>query len=270
MKVSISNIAWDVSEDEDVAALLGKYQVGAIDIAPGKYFKNPSEAKKDDILHVKKWWSDQNISIIGMQALLFGTSGLNMFGSNDSQEKMLNHLEHVCSIASTLGATRLTFGSPKNRDRSGLSDDLTQDIAFTFFKRLGNIAANHGVIICLETNPAFYECNFMTKTPETAQMVKAINLPSIQMQLDLGAITMNQENPEEMIQKYANLVGHVHISEPNLKVLNETTTQHNRIGKIMSSALPNHFATIEMRATDDEPHLQSIEKALKITTNYYR
>jgi hypothetical protein len=52
-----------------------------------------------------------------MQALLFGTTGLNVFGDNKSQEAMLEHLRAVCRIGAGLGATKLVFGSPKNRDR---------------------------------------------------------------------------------------------------------------------------------------------------------
>jgi D-psicose/D-tagatose/L-ribulose 3-epimerase len=36
MRIAISNIAWDVSEDEQVATLINKYGIDAIDVAPGK------------------------------------------------------------------------------------------------------------------------------------------------------------------------------------------------------------------------------------------
>ena len=35
MRVAISNIAWDPAEDEDVARLLQRHHVDAIDVAPG-------------------------------------------------------------------------------------------------------------------------------------------------------------------------------------------------------------------------------------------
>ncbi|MGM1231309.1 sugar phosphate isomerase/epimerase, partial [Escherichia coli] len=72
--------------------------------------------------NVRQWWADQGIEITGMQALLFGTTGLNVFGDNKSQEALLEHMRAVCHIGAGLGAIRLVFGSPKNRDRSGLSD----------------------------------------------------------------------------------------------------------------------------------------------------
>lgn len=153
MRLAISNIAWDIAEDETVAALLKRYQVDAIDIAPGKYFPKPGEATKADILQIKQWWADRGIEITGMQALLFGTSGLNVFGTPESQDTLLQHLDAVCRIGAGLNAPRIVFGSPKNRDRSGLSDAETMAMAMSFFRRLGDIAGAHGVTICLEPNP---------------------------------------------------------------------------------------------------------------------
>jgi hypothetical protein len=113
MRLAISNIAWDVSEDLAVAKHLNKFDIDAIDIAPGKYFPDPTDAKDADIESVRRWWAEHGIEITGMQALLFGTTGLNVFGDSQSQAAMLTHLTAVCRIGAGLGATRLVFGSPK-------------------------------------------------------------------------------------------------------------------------------------------------------------
>ena len=122
MRLAISNIAWDTAEDEAMVRLLRRFDVDAIDVAPGKYFSDPAKATEQDIARVKNWWSERGIEITGMQALLFGITGLNVFGSPEAQDAMLQHLTAVCRIGAGLGAKRLVFGSPKNRDRTGLSD----------------------------------------------------------------------------------------------------------------------------------------------------
>ncbi len=71
-----------------------------------------------------------------MQSLLFATTGLNVFGSPESQDAMLQHLSAVCRIGAGLGANRIVFGSPKNRDRSGLTDQQTMDVAVGFLEGL--------------------------------------------------------------------------------------------------------------------------------------
>lgn len=270
MRLSISNIAWDVAEDEAVATLLQAYEVDAIDIAPGKYFPRPTEATAADIAAVKNWWRQRNIDITGMQALLFGTTGLNVFGSPASQDAMLQHLTGVCRIGQGLGATRLVFGSPKNRDRSALNDAETATAALSFFRRLGDVAQQYGVIVCLEPNPTCYGANFMTTTAETASMVEAIAHPTIRMQFDTGAVTINGEDGCALLQSYDKFIGHIHASEPNLMPLGDDKTDHAGIAAGLVAHLPDHVVAIEMVATKDEPHLISIERALKVAVRHYR
>jgi sugar phosphate isomerase/epimerase len=270
MRLAISNIAWDVSEDEEIAQLLQRYDIDAVDIAPGKYFPNPAKASDEDIARVKQWWAERGIEITGMQALLFGTSGLNVFGTLEVQEALLMHLAAVCRIGAGLGATRIVFGSPKNRDRTGLSDEQVQAISILFFRRLGEIAKTHGVMICLEPNPPCYGANFMTTSAETAEVVRKVAHPAIRMQLDTGAITINGEDPVAVLENCISLIGHVHASEPEIAPLGDGNTDHAVMAKMLRQLLPKHIVTIEMLATKDEPHLVSIERALSVAVMNYR
>jgi sugar phosphate isomerase/epimerase len=270
MRLAISNIAWDVKEDDDVAALLKRYRIDAIDIAPGKYFPSPGQATRVEIEQVRRWWQDRGIEITGMQALLFGTTGLNVFGATDTQDATLRHLGAVCRIGGLMGATRLVFGSPKNRDRSGLGDDEALEIATSFFQRLGTIAASENVTICLEPNPLCYGANFMTTSRETARVIEAVGHPSIRMQLDTGAMTINAEPPAEVVSSCSGLIGHVHASEPNLVPLGDGGTRHDLVFSALTKHLPDAVVSIEMVATQNEPHLASIERALAFAVGSYR
>lgn len=270
MRLAISNIAWDIDEDEAVAQLLNRFSIDAIDIAPGKYFPQLDKASDENISRVKAWWMERGIEITGMQALLFGTSGFNVFGSIKTQDALLEHLKAVCRVGGGLGATRLVFGSPKNRDRSGLSDQEALDVAIPFFRKLGDIAQTWGVTICLEPNPACYGANFMTTSQETANVVRKVAHPAIRMQLDTGALTINQEDPLAVLRDCANLIGHVHASEPNLVPLGDGGTVHARMAVALDQYLPQHVVSIEMVATKEEPHLDAMERALEVATRHYR
>jgi D-psicose/D-tagatose/L-ribulose 3-epimerase len=270
MRLAVSNIAWETIEDEDVAALLKRYGVDAIDVAPGKYFPVPQQATADDIAGVRRWWAERGIEITGMQALLFGTSGLNVFGSTESQDAMLAHLDAVCRIGAGLGAPRVVFGSPKNRDRSGLDDEQADSIATAFFHRLGDIAQSHGVTICLEPNPTCYGANFMVNSDETARIVQRVAHPAVKMQLDTGALAINGEDAEAVLERSAGLIGHIHASEPDLVPLGDGGTDHVKAHAAVMRYLPRHVVTIEMVATKTEPHLVSIERALGVAARDYR
>lgn len=270
MRISISNIAWDVHLDSEVAALLGKYGIDAIDVAPGKYFTDFNRVPLQEVHKVRQWWEDRGIGITGMQSLLFGTQGLNLFAGQSSQQAMLEHLTGVCRVAAGLGASKLVFGSPKNRDRSGVAEAEVMPIAREFFSRLGDIAALHSVVICLEPNPKCYGANFMTTTRETAEVVSRVAHPAIRMQLDTGALTLNGESVEELVPAFHELIAHIHASEPQLVTLGDGGTEHARIAKIIEQTLPNRVVCIEMLPANEEAPLAAIERAVTLAVTHYR
>jgi sugar phosphate isomerase/epimerase len=269
LRIAISNLAWNVDQDPQIAELLKSKGVSAIDVAPGKYFSDIAGVSTEQVEAVRHWWNDRGIEITGMQSLLYGTTGLNVFGGEDARQAMLAHLDAICRIGKTLGATRLVFGSPKNRDRSGLSDEETRTVAEKFFRRLGDLAAGHGVVICLEPNPPCYGANFMIDSTETAEVVRWVDHPAIRMQLDTGAMTINSENAVEILQLHASLVGHIHLSEPNLIPLGDSDANHGIIAAALRQFLPEHLGTIEMLATNGEAHEFSIARAVDAAQRYY-
>lgn len=270
MQLGISNIAWDVSEDAPIADMLVRHQVSSIDIAPGKYFQDVETATREQVVAVKNWWRERGIEIAGMQALLFGAQSLNMFAGREVQESMLKRLAAVCRIGGLLGATRLVFGSPKNRDASGVSSDRIDDIASSFFRRLGDSAASEGVVMCLEPNPPCYGANFMTTAGETARIVEMVGHPAIKLHFDTGAVTINGESAASELQAHRHLVRHVHLSEPHLAVLGEGGTDHGAMSQALKEHLPDTLATIEMAAATNEPHLAAVERALRNAVRFYR
>ena len=270
MRISISNIAWQKEEDEKISKLLNKYEIDAIDIAPSKYFSEFSNTNIQDILKVRNWWSDRGIEIIGMQSLLYGTIGLNLFDNFDIQERMLKHLEEVCRIAHYLNAKRLVFGSPRNRDRSGLSNQKALEIATNFFKKLAEIAQKYNVIVCLEPNPVCYGSNFMTTSRETATIVSEVNHPAIKMQFDTGALSINEEDPFQVCLQYKNLIGHIHLSDPNLTPLGLTPGIHKDVATALRSSLPEFPVTIEMLIKSPNQKDSILEESLKFITTCYR
>jgi len=267
MRISASNIAWDIVEEPAVAELLRDRGVDRVDIAPGKYFPDPETTTDAEIVAVRHLWRRRGFAIHGMQALLFGTAGLNLF--DDAEGAMLRRLTAICRIGGGLGASALTFGSPRQRDRSGRSDDETASIAVDFFRRLGDAASTAGVIVCLEPNPAIYGCNFMVGTGETAGVVAAVDHPSVRLQLDVGALALNGEPVAETIARHAALIGHVHASEPQLVTLGDGGAPHAAAGAALRALRPDLTVTIEMVASKLAPHAAEVARAIDLAQACY-
>jgi len=263
MRVSISNIAWETTHDEEVCGILQRHGVDAIDIAPGKYFSDFAEASVEHIARVRSWWFDRGIEIIGMQSLLYGTQGLNLFSEPDVQQRMLDHLQEVCRIGDGLNARRLVFGSPRNRDRSGLSDEQAFEKAISFFRRLAELAHRHGVTICLEPNPECYGSNFMTSSTETAAVVEAVAHPAIRMQFDTGALSINGESPSKICSEYRSLIGHVHASEPQLVPVGTGATDHPASAAALQEFFPDAPVTIEMLTNSTDDPMAAVEASVE-------
>ncbi|MEB3166493.1 MAG: TIM barrel protein [Cyanobacteriota bacterium] len=269
MRVSISNLAWDPVHDQVVSEILRSHDVDAIDIAPGKYFSDFSATTLEQIRAVRCWWAERDIEIIGMQSLLYGTQGLNVFASVDVQNRMLDHLRHVCRIGAGLNAQRIVFGSPRNRDRSGLTDDQSLEIAALFFRRLADIAQEHGVTVCLEPNPVCYGANFMTTTRETVAVVLAVDHPALKLQLDTGALCINAESAVAVCDQYQHLIGHVHVSEPQLVPVGTGATDHVAAAAALRTCRPEAPVTIEMLTQSVEDVLAAVDASVRFVTACY-
>lgn len=275
MNLSISNIAWDASFEPQVIDLLLKNGIHHLDFAPGKFFSDIANTSDADILRVKKEWQDKGFTLAGIQSLLFGTTGLNLFESS-TQDRMLEHLKRVCHIGSLTGASRLVFGSPKNRDRSKLDDTRTDEIALDFFFRLGEIAKKENVTVCLEANPTVYGTNFLTTTKEAAAFVRKLNHSNIKLQLDLGTIYTNHE-PAQIIEDSSDVIGHIHLSEPSMAPVTTDDPIHREIGDslkraISKSLLSTDILTIEMLTNNSdspENRIKTIEESIKDAKELY-
>lgn len=267
MRLSMSNIAWEVDEDEQMAEILQQAGLQFVDLAPGKYFPNPEATSAGDVARVRDAWGARGFQVWGLQALLFGSTDLNLFADGD--DAMFNRLCCVCDIAAGLGARTLTFGSSRQRDRSGLEDSAADRLATKFFRRLGDKAVQAGVTICLEPNPAIYDCNYLTHTDEAAEAVLRIDHPAVRLQLDVGAIALNGEDPTAVIERWAALIGHVHASEPQLVTLGDGGAPHAAAGAALSRVRPDVVVTIEMAASTTEPHSSAVKRSLELAELAY-
>lgn len=261
--LSVSNLAWAPEQNETIAALLSAHNVHLIDLAPGKFLKGANLTDFAAIKRERTWWYERGFNFAGMQSLLFGTQGLNVFGTPEVQTRMLAHLEQVCVLAAELELKPLVFGSPKNRDRSGLNDAETEAIALEFFGRLGDIAQKYGVTICLEPNAPQYGTNFLVTTAEACAFVAELQHPAIKLQIDTGTIFANNEDPD-VIAKALHYAGHVHFSEPGLKPLGSQVTNHSYQAIAAYLKTWEQPVTIEMLTSSPEVAAAEITQAITL------
>ena len=143
-----------------------------------------------------------------------------------------------------------------------------EKIAIKVFKKIGKIAKLNSIYLSIEPNPKEYGTNFLNTIHQTYDFVKKVKSKNIKIILDVGSILMNSENKEidRIIKKCINLINHVHISEPYLRLI-----QNKKFFKKLISTLNKYnyekWISIEMRS-QKKNNYDNIVKTIKLVNSY--
>ncbi|NEO54789.1 MAG: TIM barrel protein [Okeania sp. SIO3B5] len=269
MKIAISNLAWLNKEEDLIADILPQFQVQGIDIALTKIWQNPLAVSLSEIKAYRSFWQNRGISLIAMQSLLYGRSELTLFESSSQREAMFNYLSKLIEIGHHLGIKILVFGSPKQRKRGNLSPEIVEEIALSFFARIGEVVQQYDMTFCIEPNPTVYGCDFITKSQEGYELVCRVNHQGFGLHLDAAGMTLSQDSIESALTMALPKLCHFHISEPQLKVIGEGEVNHQLLAQTLKRLHYQGWTSIEMLAQSDFDNSQNVIKALKIANQYY-
>lgn len=268
MNISISNIAWEPDDNEEIARVLQNHRVNAIEVALTKI--HPSKEFSESILkEYRTYWESKGVRIVALQSLLFGHPALSIFGTTEIQNKTKDQLKRVMHSASLLGATVLVFGSPHNRKRNTLSFEQAVQNASEFFSEVGDIAQSYGVTLAIEPNPPQYGCDFLTNTQEVLAFVQKVNHPHIKLNLDSGILYMNDENISKEIRASARELVHFHVSEPQLAPIGTDDVPHTEIAQVLRDIHYAGFVSIEMKCPENPNRIKTITQALEFVRHTY-
>ena len=269
MNISISSLAWEKSLEKKVLDILSQNDIRFIDIVPNKYLKSCLEFDKNEVIDLRNYFNKKNLSIYGMQSLLYEIKQFNLFKSYEDRKIILSYLENIFRIAELLNVKKLVFGSPGSRYKLNDNDNENK-IAFDFFSEIGKKAKKYNVYICIEPAPKIYKCNFLNNTEETAIFVKKINHSNIKLQIDSGSIRINRENILEILQKYNDIIGHAHISNPFLKPIIDDIEYIRNFCKLSYLIKDLKIITIEMLYSSKESCIKEVETSVKLIKRIYK
>ena len=262
MRLSISNIAWLHSQDEEMYQYLADKGFDGIEIAPTRLVPNNPYDKIDDSVRIIQRIKDKyQLAVSSMQSIWFGRTE-SIFSTEEDRIKLIDYTEKAVNYAQRIGCKNLVFGCPKNRN---MDDKNKYGIAIDFFSKLAELAKNYGVVIALEPNPVIYNTNFMNTTQEAIQFVKVINSDSLMVNLDLGTVIWNDENLVEAMENIE-LIHHIHISEPYLAQIAHRSL-HAKLKDILQEKDYNRFVSIEM---GNHNNLENVKKTINYVNEVMR
>lgn len=246
MKLSISNIAWDIIQDKKVYALMQKYGFTGLEIAPTKIFpKNPYEQLKEAETWSTSVKSFYGLTISSIQSIWYGRNE-NLFGTKKEQETLIQYTKKAIRFAEAIGCKNLVFGCPKNRS---ISEHINPNLAIPFFKELGDYAAKHGTVLAMEANPAIYHTNYINYTVDAIELIQRVNSLGFLLNLDIGTMIENQESVEEL-KGNVGLINHIHISEPGLMPIQKRELYQDLLVLLKNEGYEKYIS-IEMKKQED-------------------
>jgi len=270
-KFAISNIAWKPENRLNIYKLLHNEGISNLEIAPGLFVPDtnkPYEVSSENLQQKKAETETYGLSLVSMQSLHFGASGLSMFENKISRQAMLDYSKQAVDFASKLGIGNLVFGSPKNRViPKEMSQNEAHKIAIQFFTQLGDYAQFKNTYIGLEANASAYGCNFLSKTTAAVEFIKQLNNDGVKLNFDLGTFILENEDTK-LLTEILQVSNHVHISVPYLKAIYDfDATIHDELKKALLTSNYNKYISIEMRGEDNV--LEHVTKALKFLKLHY-
>lgn len=244
--LSISNIAWTSEYDQQVYEYIRKAGFLGLEIAPTRLFPDkPYEKKTEAREYEESLEKKYGLKICSMQSIWYG-NGDRIFGTSEERRILLDYTKQAIDFAEVIGARNLVFGCPKNRV-IGEKDD--RNIAVQFFGELGDYAAEHGTALALEANPVIYGTNFINKTKDAIDLIKEVGSKGFKLNLDFGTIIYNEESICE-VAPYVDFINHVHLSEPNLKLI-EHRDEHKDLMEMLRDGGYSGYVSIEMDKCGD-------------------
>lgn len=259
VKLAVSNIAWEPSEEASAADLLQRLGVNLIELAPTKRWPDLTQAPAADVTAYRRWWEDRGFEVVATQSIMFGRPDLQVFGPTDLRRQTLDFLKTTITLSARLGAKVTVFGSPKNRQKGKLSDQAAQDIAVPFFEEVGRFAHEAGVKFCIEPNAPDYACDFVTTAAQGADLVEAVATPGFDLHLDAACMAMVHDDPASFARYNPQ---HFHISAPMLEAVPDPAVPYDIMAKALRNVHYEHVYSIEMKA-QSEGNLTRVEKAVK-------
>lgn len=258
MKLSISNIGWNVSHDADVYELMKKYGYSGLEIAPTRNF---SESPYENLEEAKSWAKELKVTegfvVPSMQSIWFGRQE-KIFGTEEERQLLIDYTKKAIDFAEVIGCNNLVFGCPKNRN---LTDGSDASVGITFFRELGNYAIEHNTVIGMEANPPIYNTNYINDTKSAFELIDLVGSDGFRLNLDVGTMIQNNEAVEELAGK-VRFINHVHISEPGLKPI-EQRSLHQKLMELLVKENYQGFVSIEIGKREDIVEIEQILKYVK-------
>ena len=257
-KLSISNIAWDSSFDEEMYRFLSGEGIEGLEIAPTRVFpEEPYNHLAQAEEFRKRLFEKYGLEISSMQSIWYGRSE-RIWADERQRDALTEYSKRAAEFAHALRCRNLVFGCPKNRR---LAEGESPEPELEFFGRLGELAVSLDMVFAVEANPEIYGTNYLNTTEQAYELIKRVASDGIRLNYDFGTVLYNRE-PISDVKRYSDEINHVHISEPELAAI-RFSGRHAELTACLRESGYSGYVSLEMKNPGDIDLLRGLIRRLK-------
>jgi len=200
----------------EIAAALG---YDGLEIAPFTLGNAPEKLVAGEIARVRRTVESFGLVVTGLHWLLVTPPGLSVTDPDPRvRARTLEVVGALVRLCAELGGSVLVHGSPKQRQIApGESHATALARLRDFLAEAARVAAEHGVVYCIEPLGR-RETALVNTVAEAAELVRAIDLPSLRTMIDCSAAGASEtQSVPELVDAWlpTGLVAHVQVNDPN-------------------------------------------------------
>jgi sugar phosphate isomerase/epimerase len=253
MKLAVSSLAWKPADDVAVAAAMQRHGFKGLELAPTKVWPRLDQVSEEEARRYRGFWNARGIEVVALQALLFGRDDLTLFGTQEKRDEGIEWL----------GARALVYGSPKFRRGVDANEPAVRQTAVAYFKRLGSLAAQHDVCLCIEPLPKDYPCDFINNLSEALALVDQVAERGFGLHVDGSSLHQGEPDARAALSSARGRIEHFHLSEPKLApvLLSGPTPLVEYLRLLKGMAYPNWVSVEMLEHGELEQSLREVRRA---------
>ena len=244
---------------QKTAAFVGDLGYEGLELAPYSLSDSVYNIDEHDRKRMREEVEGEGIKVVGLHWLLARTEGLQL---NDPdpvvRERTARYMLAEVDLCADLGGEVLVLGSPAQRNiRPGFTRDEAWESTVEIMRRLGERAAERGVVFCIEALPP-PGCQFITTVDMCAELVRQVgNHEGFQMIADAKQMSKNDARPTPVqIKTVAEHIRHVHANDTNKLGPGMGPTDFVKILRALKEI--NYRGWISVEPSDREYGIESI------------
>lgn len=218
MRISLCNEVVANMPFERQCAFARAVGYDGIEIAPFTLTDDPMRLPASRPAEWRRAAADAGIAITSLHYLLRAPTGLSITSADTSQRRRtVEVMRALCTLAGELGARVLVHGSPDQRALAPGDENESRKRAIECFAAMAEPASQAGAVYCIEPL-ARGTTRFINTVAEAAEIVRAIDSPSVRTMIDCSAAGVAEAEPiPELIRRWVptGVLGHIHFNDPN-------------------------------------------------------